>query len=460
MTAKRPLDVFLFAVESRLHSQVKTQAEALEYLRGLGLRVNPHFRLCTSFDQVFEYIRTWEEKRSSLPYEIDGIVIKVNEFELQHALGTTARSPRWAVAYKFPAQQVITRVLNIAVQVGRTGALTPLAELEPVTVAGSTVSRATLHNEDIVRSRDIRIGDYVVLQKAGDVIPEIVRSLEERRDGSEVVFKMPEHCPSCGERVVREPGEAVVRCINNQCPAQRLERLVHFASKGALDIEGLGPAIVGQLLEKGLVRTPADFYRLKKEDLLSLERFGEKSADNLLAAIEESRNQPMARVLYGLGIRFVGEEAAREVAQAVGSFQNLMKLGKEELLAIPTVGEKIAQSILNFFSLPENTALVQELLDLGLAKTQGEQAAEQVLAGLTFVVTGRLEGFTRSGIEEFLRSLGANVSSSVSRRTDYLVAGPGGGSKLQKAEELGVPVLSEQELLDFLAERGVARDQA
>jgi DNA ligase (NAD+) len=460
MTAKRPLDVFLFAVESRLHSQVKTQAEALEYLRGLGLRVNPHFRLCTSFDQVFEYIRTWEEKRSSLPYEIDGIVIKVNEFELQHALGTTARSPRWAVAYKFPAQQVITRVLNIAVQVGRTGALTPLAELEPVTVAGSTVSRATLHNEDIVRSRDIRIGDYVVLQKAGDVIPEIVRSLEERRDGSEVVFKMPEHCPSCGERVVREPGEAVVRCINNQCPAQRLERLVHFASKGALDIEGLGPAIVGQLLEKGLVRTPADFYRLKKEDLLSLERFGEKSADNLLAAIEESRNQPMARVLYGLGIRFVGEEVAREVAQAVGSFQNLMKLGKEELLAIPTVGEKIAQSILNFFSLPENTALVQELLDLGLAKTQGEQAAEQVLAGLTFVVTGRLEGFTRSGIEEFLRSLGANVSSSVSRRTDYLVAGPGGGSKLQKAEELGVPVLSEQELLDFLAERGVARDQA
>lgn len=460
MTAKRPLDVFLFAVESRLHSQVKTQAEALEYLRGLGLRVNPHFRLCTSFDQVFEYIRTWEEKRSSLPYEIDGIVIKVNEFELQHALGTTARSPRWAVAYKFPAQQVITRVLNIVVQVGRTGALTPLAELEPVTVAGSTVSRATLHNEDIVRSRDIRIGDYVVLQKAGDVIPEIVRSLEERRDGSEVVFKMPEHCPSCGERVVREPGEAVVRCINNQCPAQRLERLVHFASKGALDIEGLGPAIVGQLLEKGLVRTPADFYRLKKEDLLSLERFGEKSADNLLAAIEESRNQPMARVLYGLGIRFVGEEAAREVAQAVGSFQNLMKLGKEELLAIPTVGEKIAQSILNFFSLPENTALVQELLDLGLAKTQGEQAAEQVLAGLTFVVTGRLEGFTRSGIEEFLRSLGANVSSSVSRRTDYLVAGPGGGSKLQKAEELGVPVLSEQELLDFLAERGVARDQA
>lgn len=460
MTAKRPLDVFLFAVESRLHSQVKTQAEALEYLRGLGLRVNPHFRLCTSFDQVFEYIRTWEEKRSSLPYEIDGIVIKVNEFELQHALGTTARSPRWAVAYKFPAQQVITRVLNIAVQVGRTGALTPLAELEPVTVAGSTVSRATLHNEDIVRSRDIRIGDYVVLQKAGDVIPEIVRSLEERRDGSEVVFKMPEHCPSCGERVVREPGEAVVRCINNQCPAQRLERLVHFASKGALDIEGLGPATVGQLLEKGLVRTPADFYRLKKEDLLSLERFGEKSADNLLAAIEESRNQPMARVLYGLGIRFVGEEAAREVAQAVGSFQNLMKLGKEELLAIPTVGEKIAQSILNFFSLPENTALVQELLDLGLAKTQGEQAAEQVLAGLTFVVTGRLEGFTRSGIEEFLRSLGANVSSSVSRRTDYLVAGPGGGSKLQKAEELGVPVLSEQELLDFLAERGVARDQA
>lgn len=460
LTAQRPLDIFLFAVESRLHGELKTQGEALEYLRRLGLKVNPHYRICRSFSEVLEFIRSWEEKRSSLPYEIDGIVIKVNEFAAQRALGTTARSPRWAVAYKFPAQQVVTKVLNIAVQVGRTGALTPLAELEPVTVAGSTVSRATLHNEDIIKSRDIRIGDYVILQKAGDVIPEIVRSLPERRDGSEISFKMPERCPSCNQPVVREAGEAVVRCVNNQCPAQRLERLIHFASKGSLDIEGLGPAIVGQLVDAGLVRTPADFYRLRREDLLQLERFGEKSADNLLAAIEASKGQPMARVLFGLGIRLVGEEVAREVARAAGSFPRLMAMGKEELMAIPAVGEKIAQSILDFFAVGENRALVEELLELGLAQEEEPQVQEQVLTGLTFVVTGRLEGFTRSEIEEFLRSLGATVSSSVSRRTSYLVAGPGGGSKLDRAAELGVPILSEQELVDFLAERGVQLDRS
>ncbi len=459
LTAQRPLDIFLFAVESRLHGELQTQGEALAFLRSLGFKVNPHYRICRSFTEVLEFIREWEGKRSTLPYEIDGIVIKVNEFALQQELGTTARSPRWAVAYKFPAEQVVTKVRRIIVQVGRTGALTPLAELEPVTVAGSTVSRATLHNEDIVRERDIRIGDYVVLQKAGDVIPEIVRSLPERRDGSEVIFQMPDQCPSCGQPVVREPGEAAVRCVNSECPAQRLERLIHFASKGALDIAGLGPAIVGQLLEAGLVRTPADFYRLKEEDLLQLERFGPKSAENLIAAIAESKKQPLARVLYGLGIRFVGEEVAREVARAAGSFQRLMELSREELLAIPAVGEKIAQSILNFFALPENRALVQELMALGVASEAETAPRGQVLAGLTFVVTGRLEGFTRSEIEEFLRSLGAAVTSSVSRRTDYVVAGPGGGSKLVKAAELGIPVLSEQELLDFLAERGVELDR-
>jgi DNA ligase (NAD+) len=333
-----------------------------------------------------------------------------------------------------------------------------LAELEPVTVAGSTVSRATLHNEDIVGSRDIRIGDYVVLQKAGDVIPEIVRSLPERRDGSEVVFKMPERCPSCGEQVVREPGEAATRCVNAQCPAQRLERLIHFASKGAMDIDGLGPAILGQLLAADLVHGPADLYKLRKEDLLQLERIGEKSADNLIAAIAASKSQPLARVLYGLGIRYVGEEVAREVARAVGSLPRLLDLGREELMAIPLVGEKIAQSILSFSVNPENRELVQELLALGLAQEAEAERTQEVLAGLTFVVTGRLEGFTRSAIEELLRSLGASVSSSVSKRTSYLVAGPGGGSKLTKASELGIPILSESELLEFLAERGVQFD--
>lgn len=459
LTAQRPLDILLFGVGSDLDEEIQTQSQALALLRRLGLRTNPHFRVCQEFSEVVEFVRKWETERSSLPYEIDGVVVKVNELAIQRDMGSTARSPRWAIAYKFPAEQVITKVQNITVQVGRTGAITPLAELEPVLVAGSTVSRATLHNEDIVTQRDIRVGDYVVLQKAGDVIPEIVRSLPERRDGSEVPFQMPTHCPACDSQVVRAPGEAATRCVNSSCPAQRVERLIHFASKGALDIEGLGPAIIMQLVEANLVESPVDFYKLKKENLLGLDRFAEKSADNLLAAIAASREQSFARVLFGLGIRFVGAEVAREVAMATGSFERLMQLSKEELLEIPAVGDKIAQSILDYFADPENQELVQELVELGLSKTQDDTPKqEQVLNGLTFVVTGRLEGFTRSAIEELLRTLGANVTSSVSKRTSYLVAGPGGGSKLTRATELGIPILSEIELQEFLGERGVELD--
>jgi DNA ligase (NAD+) len=463
VTAGRPLDIFLFGVGTHTAPQIETQGEALAYLSRLGLRTNPHAKICRDISEVLDFIRQWQEKsrRDSLHYDIDGVVVKVNELAAQRALGTTARSPRWAMAYKFPAEQVITKVVNIDVQVGRTGALTPLAELEPVFVAGSTVSRATLHNEDIVRERDIRIGDYVVLQKAGDVIPEIVRSLPERRAGSEVPFQMPAECPACGSKVVREPGEAVTRCVNGRCPAQRIEKLIHFASKGAMDIEGLGPASVIQLVEAGLVTSPVDFYRLKKEDLLQLDRFGEKSADNLLAAIEQSKEQLFSRVLFGLGIRLVGAEAAREVAAAAKDFASLMAFSKEELLQIPGVGEKIAQSILDYFADPENRELVAGLLAEGLlASEDSDSASEQgeVLAGLTFVVTGRLEGFTRSAIEDLLRSLGANVTSGVSRQTSYLVAGPGAGSKLAKANELGIPVLTEAELLELLEGRGVSVD--
>lgn len=458
LTALRPLDIFLFGVGSTVHPEVRTQGEALDYLRRLGLRTNPHSRVCRNFGEVLEFIRTWSAKRATLPYDIDGVVVKVNELATQRELGTTARSPRWAIAYKFPAEQVVTKVLKIVVQVGRTGALTPLAELEPIVVAGSTVSRATLHNEDIVAERDIRIGDYVVLQKAGDVIPEIVQSLPERRDGSELPFQMPTHCPACGNAVVRVPGEAVTRCVNGSCPGQRLEKLIHFASKGALDIEGLGPAIVMQLVEAGLVQSPVDFYKLRKDDLLKLDRFGEKSADNLLAAIELSKEQPLARVLFGLGIRMVGAEVAREVARAAGNFDVLMKLTREELLQIPAVGEKIAQSILDYFADSENQELVEALMSQGLAKVPEAKEKQQNLTGLTFVVTGRLEGFSRSAIEDFLRSLGANVTSSVSKQTSFLVAGPGGGSKLTKATELGIPILSERELLEFLGERGVQLD--
>lgn len=462
-TAKRPLDIFLFAMGRSSGPALNSQGEVLEYLRSLGLRTNPYARVCKDFSEVLDFVRLWQEKgkRDSLPYDIDGVVVKVNELQTQSQLGNTARSPRWAVAYKFPAEQVVTKVLKIGVQVGRTGALTPLAELEPTLVAGSTVSRATLHNEDIVRDRDIRIGDYVILQKAGDVIPEIVRSLPERRDGSEVPFQMPTACPACGSKTVREPGEAVTRCVNGRCPAQLVEKLIHFASKGALDIEGLGPASVMQLVEAGLVESPVDFYRLEKESLLGLERFGEKSAENLLAAIAQSKQQSFARVLFGLGIRLVGAEVAREVAAATGNFAELMKRSKEELLEIPAVGDKIAQSILDYFADPENQELVAGLLAQGLLSSPDNEAIstqEQVLQGYTFVVTGRLEGFTRSAVEDFLRELGANVTSSVSKQTSFLVAGPGGGSKLTKANELGVPVLSEAELLEFLGERGVRLD--
>ncbi len=462
-TAQRPLDIFLFAMGATTGPALHSQGEVLEYLRLLGLRTNPFSKMCQDFSEVLNFVGMWQEKdkRGTLPYDIDGVVVKVNELSVQNQLGNTARSPRWAIAYKYPAEQVITRVLNIGVQVGRTGALTPLAELEPTLVAGSTVSRATLHNEDIVRERDIRIGDYVVLQKAGDVIPEIVRSLPERRDGSEVPFQMPTSCPACASQTVRGPGEAVTRCVNGSCPAQRVEKLIHFASKGAMDIEGLGPASVVQLVEAGLVKSPVDFYRLDKESLLGLERFGEKSADNLLAAIAQSKKQPFARVLFGLGIRLVGAEVAREVAAWTGSFDDLMKRSKEELLEIPSVGDKIANSVLEYYADPENQKLVECLLAQGILSSAYDEATspqEQVLQGFTFVVTGRLEGFTRSSIEDFLRTLGASVTSSVSKQTSFLVAGPGGGSKLAKANELGVTVLSETELMEFLGERGVRLD--
>ena len=460
-TAERPLDIFLFSLGAGGDATIQTQGEALAYMRRLGLKTNPHSKVCQDFSEVLDFVQTWQEQRQSLPYEIDGVVVKVNELPLQQNLGNTARSPRWAVAYKFPAEQVVTKVLNIGIQVGRTGALTPLAELEPVLVAGSTVSRATLHNEDIVRDRDIRIGDYVVLQKAGDVIPEIVRSLPERRDGNEQPFAMPSSCPACGSDVVRVPGEAVTRCVNGRCPAQRVEKLIHFASKGALDIEGLGPASIMQLVEAGLVTSPVDFYKLEKDDLLKLDRFGEKSAENLLAAIEASKAQPFARVLFGLGIRLVGAEVAREIANFTGSFAALLELSREQLLEIPAVGDKIAQSILDYFADLENQELVEGLLAQGLVATSPEEGKEEqrdLLQDYTFVVTGRLEGFTRSAIEDLLRKWGASVTSSVSKQTSFLVAGPGGGSKLTKAESLGIPVLSEAELLEFLEERGVRLD--
>jgi len=454
ITAGRKLDIFLYALN--MADGPATHLECLNLLRELGFRTNPHSRLCRGLAEIEEYVEHWTARRPELPYDIDGIVVKVNDLALQAELGNTARSPRWAVAYKFPAEQVVTKVLDIEVQVGRTGILTPLAHLEPVRVAGSTVSRATLHNADIVAQRDVRVGDYVVIQKAGDVIPEIVRSLPERRTGNEAPFVMPDKCPACGSTVVRVPGEAATRCVNKACPAQQQERLIHFASRGAMDIEGLGPAIIEQLVEAGLVSTPADFYRLTKEDLLQLERFGEKSAQNLIDAIAASKNRPVSRLIYALGIRLVGAEVARELAKHFPSVQALAQAGEEELMAVPAVGEKIARSVVDFFSDPDNRRLIAELAEVGVSvEGQEEQGGAAVLSGLTFVVTGKLERYSREQIEEQLRQLGANVTSSVSKKTSYLIAGEKAGSKLDKARELGVPVLSEAEFLDFMRDRGI-----
>jgi len=454
ITASRKLDIFVYGVGTLDNPEIKTHLESLNWLKQLGFKVSPYIQPCQTVDEVWKFIEEWTEKRDSLPFAIDGIVIKVNRLDLQQQLGATAKSPRWAVAYKFPAEQAIAQVLDIEVNVGRTGAVTPLAILTPTLVAGSTVSRATLHNEDYVQTKDIRIGDHVVIQKAGDVIPEIVRSLPERRTGTEREFKMPSDCPSCGHPLSRASGEAVTRCLNPACPAQKYEKLVHFASRDAMDIEGLGPAVIKQLIDAGLVDTPADLYRLEYDQLVNLERFGKKSAENLLTAIAASKQRPLANLIFALGIRYVGSEVARELAEHFGSMERLRVASLTDLIAVESIGEKIGRSVVEYFNQPENNDLIDQLAQLGLNMTQQSNAKEQIFAGLTFVVTGKLEHFSRQEIEEMLRSYGAKVSSSVSSNTDYLVAGEKAGSKLTKAQQLGVKIIGEQELLEILGKAG------
>ncbi|NLY11362.1 MAG: NAD-dependent DNA ligase LigA [Firmicutes bacterium] len=454
VTASRPLSIFCYGIGSISGQEVENHSDVLKLLEDLGLPVNRNYRVCRNLEEIEEYIGEWTDKRTQLPYDIDGIVIKLNNLALQNKLGTTARSPRWAIAYKFPAEQAVTKVLDIEVQVGRTGALTPLAILEPVTVAGSTVRRATLHNVDFVEQKDIRIGDQVLIHKAGDIIPEIIRPLTEKRDGTEQVFQMPTKCPRCGGEVIRPIGEAVTRCVNTSCPAQILEGLIHFASRNAMDIEGLGAAVSEQLIESGLVKTPADLYQLKEEDLLKLERFGPKSAKNLITAIEESKKRPLSRLVYALGIRLVGEEVSRELAAYFQSMDRLQKARFEDLVAIPLIGDKIASAVVVFFQEGRNVQLIESLRQAGLQMTAEpvDEQRDNFLEGLTFVVTGKLTSMSRKEIEDQLRSLGANVASSVSKNTDYLIAGEKAGSKLDRALELGTKILSEVEYYSFIEE--------
>lgn len=461
VTAARPLDAFLYAVARVEGLELRHHHEALELLRAWGFKVNPHWRLCADVEEVAAYCEEWTRRRGELDYLVDGVVVKVDDLDQQRRLGTTARSPRWAVAYKFPAERARTRVRDIWVSVGRTGALTPIAELEPVWVGGTVVSRASLHNEDVVRELDVRVGDWVIVHKAGEIIPEIVEVDRAARTGQERPFVMPDRCPVCGAAAVRPEGEAIRRCTGVACPAQLRERIRHFASRAAMDIEGLGPALIDQLVERGLVRDPADLYFLTREQLLSLERVGERSADNLLRAIAVSKERPLRRLLVGLGIRFVGERVAELLAERFRSLDALMAAREEDLLAIPEIGPRIAESVRTFFAQEQTRVLVEKLRRAGVRLADPEPAdaaqGQGPLAGKTFVFTGTLASMTRAEAQARVQALGGRVASSVSRQTDYLVVGADPGSKLERARALGVTVLDEEAFLRLLGQHAVPR---
>ncbi len=461
ITARRPLSAFIYEVRLAEGWTLRTHAEGLEFLARLGFQVNPEWAVHQDIDQVHRHCRAWVARREELDYEIDGMVIKVNDLDQQRRLGRTARAPRWAVAYKFPAQRRVTRVLDIQVNVGRTGAVTPLAILEPVLVGGSTVSRATLHNEDVVRQKDVRVGDHVVVHKAGDVIPEIIEVLADRRTGQERPFRMPDRCPACGSRLERPEGEVALRCpAGPTCPAQRTEALIHWGSRGAMDVEGLGEATVTQLLESGLVRDAADLYHLTVQDVVNLERMGEKSAENLVRAIDASRRRPLWRLLVALGIRYVGERAAQLLEEHFGSLERIAAAGPEELAAVPGIGPKIAAAVHGFFREERNRDFVRRLEAAGLntgapAERPATAAGGPDLSGQTVVFTGTLAGMSRAEAEALVRSLGGRTAGSVSRHTALAVAGENPGSKLDRARELGIRVLGEDEFLALVRrERG------
>jgi DNA ligase (NAD+) len=453
--AGRQLDGFVYQIVNAPSAGLRQHFEVLERLRGWGFPVNPHAHRCASLGEALEFCRGWQQRRHELDYEIDGVVLKLDDLELQEAAGATAKSPRWAVAYKFPSEQATTRVQSIRVQVGRTGALTPVAELEPVELGGTTISRATLHNEEEVRRKDVRVGDAVVIEKGGEVIPKVVRVVTEERPQGAVPFRMPEYCPECGSDTFRAEGEVVSRCTGASCPAKLRESLLHFASRRAIDIEGLGEALVDQLMQKRLVSDLADLYRLERDRLASLDRMGQKSADNLLQQLDKSRRLPLHRLLFGLGIRFVGERTAQQIARHFGTLERLQGASQEELEAVEDVGPRVAASVRAFFTQKTNRQLIERLRAAGLNFGEPEAAAPPtsgLLAGKTFVLTGTLESLSRDEAAERIHSRGGKVRGSVSRKTDYVVAGSSPGSKLEKARALGVAVISERDFRKMLGE--------
>lgn len=475
VTKMRDLSTFMYAIADDAALEVEGQWELLQWLRKAGFHVNPDVRLCTTAEEVRGFCRECLDRRESLPYEIDGVVVKVNDFARQRAMGFTARAPRWAIAFKFPPEEKTTLLRDITVQVGRTGALTPVAELVPVVVAGSTVARATLHNLDEVHRKDVRVGDTVIVRKAGDVIPEVLGPVLSLRSPEARIWEMPSVCPSCGSPVVRDPGEVAFRCISIDCPAQALERLLHWASRGALDIDGMGEEIVSRLVESGRVADVADYYSLSEEELASLDmgrvkadgepvRLGHTVAKKLVAAIEASKGRSFARVLFGLGIRHVGKTTAEAIAAAYPSMDALAAAGEDELAGVYGVGPKVAHGMWLFFRTPDNVSVIERLRAAGVtmadeAAAPGEEVP-QVLAGLTFVLTGTLthSGMTRDEAGARLKAMGAKVSGSVSKKTSFVVAGESAGSKYDKAVALGVPVLDEAQLLNLLETGEVPRE--
>ncbi|WP_163539176.1 NAD-dependent DNA ligase LigA [Gracilibacillus sp. YIM 98692] len=455
IAAKRQLDIFIYAVGEWESGTLATHSERLQYLQELGFKTNPEWQKCDGIEEVIDYIDNWVDQRANISYDIDGIVIKVDNLEAQEQLGFTAKSPRWAIAYKFPAEEAVTTLTDIELSVGRTGVVTPTAILDPVKVAGTTVQRASLHNEDLIKEKDIRISDTVVIKKAGDIIPEVVRVVEDMRDKELEPFSMPNECPSCQSELVRLEEEVALRCINPNCPAQLKEGLIHFVSRLAMNIDGLGEKVIEQLFREGLIHTIADLYRLEREELLKLDRMGEKSVQNLLKAIEQSKQNSLEKLLFGLGIRYVGSKAARTLAAHFETMENLQKATLDDLVAIDEIGDKMADSIVRYFEDEEVEHLISELKKLGLNFTyDGPRAADvsedSPFSGKTVVLTGKLAIFTRQEAKQRIEALGGKVTGSVSKKTDLLIAGEDAGSKLDKAKKLDVDVWDEVHLQEVL----------
>ncbi len=452
ITAKRNLDVFIFNIQDTSKTDIKTHTEGLDWLGSLGFKVSPRRNVFKTMKDAYDEILTIGQLRAELPFDIDGVVIKVNSLEQRIELGTTTKVPKWAIAYKFPAEQKETTVEDIVVQVGRTGVITPNAVLTPVRIAGSTVSRATLHNEDFIREKDLRIGDRVLVQKAGDIIPEVVSVLKEKRTGEEKIYEMPKVCPACGEELFREEGEAALRCTSTNCPAQKIRSIIHFASRGAMDIEGLGDAVVEQLVDEGLIENTADLFYLEYEELVKLERFADKSAQNLIDAINRAKKNPLDKLICGLGIRLIGSKGAKSIAQHFGNIDRIMEASVEEVSAIDDVGEKMAESLVHYFAESETQELIRRMKEKGVNMVAEEKTIGGVLEGKTFVLTGTLPTLKRSEAQKLIEDNGGKTSGSVSKKTDYVLAGDEAGSKLDKAQALGVKIITENEFLEMIKE--------